>query len=710
MTGPDTTKVVPLRVDYRQQTVELKERLLHQLPAVLKHLLPHGVIRHGKFYIGDIQGSRGESMVLELNGSKAGLWHDFATGEGGDILALWALVRRIDAKAGFPELMKDVREWLGVPRQPETVNTQPRPQQRVRKDLGPVTGRWDYLSPAGELLCTVYRFDPPGQRKVFQPWDVVRGKMAWPEAPRPLFNLPGLREATEVVLAEGEKAAFALMGVGVCATTAMNGSGGIVDKTDWTPLAGKHVLIWPDNDAEGEDYAKRAASMIAKTGAKKVEILKPPAGRPEKWDGADAVAEGLDVRHYLATAERVVIREEPKVLPSFSFGDLLDDTSPMPADIIAPRLLTPGGLLVFGGAPKVGKSDFLMAMLAHMAAGQSFLGLSPPAPLRVFYLQAEVQYDYLRERVHGLGLPQEAQGMLRENFFITPQVHLMLDENGVRRVAEAIRQRFANQPPDIIAIDPIRNVFDGGPDGGGENDNNAMMFFLQERVEVLRRMVNPVAGIILTHHIRKAGKRQIEEDPFQFFSGAGSLRSFYTSGMLLLRPDESAPERRLMFELRNGPELPDKPVSKVEGRWQELQVAPTRLVMKEYGSRLDAERSRRKDAIVQLIADEAAKGRVYNTRQFAEAFENKFGLGGEKTIRNRLEVLATQGQVKFFKSAEAYGIGSPGRTRFGHLCVEGMFFRTPEQPLLPTHQKDAASGEVLPVENPYLWHASEEGA
>ena len=72
MTEPDTPKVVPLRVDYRQQTAELKERLLHQLPAVLKHLLPHGVIRHGKFYIGDIQGSRGESMVLELNGDIVG--------------------------------------------------------------------------------------------------------------------------------------------------------------------------------------------------------------------------------------------------------------------------------------------------------------------------------------------------------------------------------------------------------------------------------------------------------------------------------------------------------------------------------------------------------------------------------------------------------------------------------------------------------------
>lgn len=706
MTDPSVPNVVPLRVDYQQQTAELKDRLLHQLPAVLKHLLPNGAIRHGKFYIGDVHGSRGESMVLELNGTKAGLWHDFATGDGGDILSLWAAVRGIDAKTRFPELVKDIKDWLGEAPRPEV----PRSPQRVRRDKGPVTGRWDYLSISGELLCTVYRFDPPGQRKVYQPWDAVLGKMAWPEAPRPLFNLPGITSSEVVILVEGEKAAQALIGSGLCATTAMNGAGGIVEKTDWSPLGGKRVLIWPDNDGDGKDYARRAASAIARAGARQVEILEPPAGRPDKWDAADAVAEGFDIPRFLSSAERVVIKEKAEGLPSYSFGDLLADTSPMPADLIAPRLLTPGGLLVFGGAPKVGKSDFLMALLAHMAAGKAFLGLTPPEPLRVFYLQAEVQYDYLRERVRGLGLAEEDLARLKDTFFITPQVRLILDGNGVNRVAEAIQQRFPGRGADIIAIDPIRNIFDGGPDGAGENDNSAMMFFLQERVEALRRMVNPSAGIILTHHTRKAGKRQMEEEPFQSFSGAGSLRSFYTSGMLLLRPDEAAPERRLMFELRNGPELSDKVIGKENGQWQELAVAPTRLVMREYGTRQDAERSRRQDVIVGLIAEEAAKGRVYNARQFAEAFENKYGLGGERSVRTRIEILATKGQVQFFRSAEAYGIPVAKGARLGYLCVKDMFFRTPDQPVRPTHRKCPATGESLPVENPYAWQADEEDA
>ncbi|MDR5655565.1 AAA family ATPase, partial [Ruixingdingia sedimenti] len=72
----------------------------------------------------------------------------------------------------------------------------------------------------------------------------------------------------------------------------------------------------------------------------------------------------------------------------FTLGALLDDGTPMPDDIIGPRVLTPGGMLVLGGAPKVGKSDLVISWLVHMAAGVPFLGFTPPRPLRVFYLQA----------------------------------------------------------------------------------------------------------------------------------------------------------------------------------------------------------------------------------------------------------------------------------------------------------------------------------
>jgi putative DNA primase/helicase len=48
--------------------------------------------------------------------------------------------------------------------------------------------------------------------------------------------------------------------------------------------------------------------------------------------------------------------------------------------------------------------------------------------------------------------------------------------------------------------------------------------------------VNPDAGVILAHHTKKLGKKQFEEDPFQALAGAGSLRGYYSTGMLLFRP------------------------------------------------------------------------------------------------------------------------------------------------------------------------------
>jgi putative DNA primase/helicase len=296
------------------------------------------------------------------------------------------------------------------------------------------------------------------------------------------------------------------------------------------------------------------------------------------------VAEGLDILAILKNWERLVAKDPPpmrKTLPLFSIADLQRDSSPMPDDLIAPRILTPGGLLVFGGAPKVGKSDFLIALLAHMAGGASFLGMTSKRPLRVFYLQAEVQYHYLRERIQRLAFTEAATLFLNANFIVTPQISITLNDAGIEMVADAVRQRFTDGPPDIIAIDPLRNVFDGGG-FGGENDNDAMMFFLAQRLEELRRRINPDAGIILAHHTRKLLKKTAEEDPFQALSGAGALRSYYTSGVMLHRPDEKRPERLLLFELRNGPELPPRMVVRTARGWEAISDYAERLAFRDH--------------------------------------------------------------------------------------------------------------------------------
>jgi hypothetical protein len=410
--------------------------------------------------------------------------------------------------------------------------------------------------------------------------------------------------------------------------------------------------------------------------------------------------------------------QEAQPLPVFSFGQLLDDRSPMPPDIIAPRVLTPGGLLVLGGAPKVGKSDFLISLLAHMAAGVPFLGFTPPQALRVFYLQAEIQYHYLRERMQQIRLDGAVSAGARDNLFATPKLRMILDDKGLALVVEAVRVRFPDAPPDIICLDPIRNLFDGGEEGGGENDNNAMMFFLTERVERLREAVAPDCGVILAHHTKKMNRKAVTEDPFQALSGASALRGFYTSGLLMHRPDEDSTMRRLEIELRNGPALQPKLIDKENGRWVELNPMNERLVRKDIGAKHDAERERKGGVIVDMIAAQAAQGRMFTLSQFAAKFENKGSLGGETSIRNRIHVLATKGHIKFVRGDAALDLGLPKASmKYGYLCVKDMVFRTASETLdpdtgeiepvivkvLPTDFMCPQTGALLSVENPDVW-------
>ena len=406
----------------------------------------------------------------------------------------------------------------------------------------------------------------------------------------------------------------------------------------------------------------------------------------------------------------------PAAVPAHTLGALLDDTSPMPDDLIGPRLLTPGGMLVLGGAPKVGKSDFLINLLVHAAAGAPFLRFNAPRPLRVFYLQAEIQYHYLRERLQQLRLDPAIVARARDTLVVTPKLRMLLDDQGVPLVASAIRAAFPDAPPDIICIDPIRNLFDGGPAGEGENDNSAMMFFLQSRVEALRDQVAPEAGIILAHHTKKLSKQQVKDDPFLALSGASALRSFYTSGMILFRPDEEQTPRELHVELRNGPGLEPMLVDKHGGVWVELGRHGERLVRKDIGRKLDAERTRRHDVILEIIANEAREGKVFTSGAFAAQFENTHGLGGDDTIARRINVLANKGYIKFLREAPELGIPLSKSTK-GYLLVQDMLFGTDDEavdpetgeitrtlvPLLPTHFQSETNNAVLPVENPEIW-------
>lgn len=293
----------PIETDRSAERNETRSALLARLESVLSTIFPAGKVRRGKFHIGDILGSPGDSLEIVVDGDKAGLWTDRATGDGGDIFDLLARHMSADVHADFARVLQYAGDLAG--------RASPVPVRKAKReapvdDLGQASAKWDYLDANGTLIAVVYRYDPPGRRKEFRPWDAKRRKMA-PPNPRPLYHQPGMVAAHRIILVEGEKCAQALIDLGLCATTAMHGANAPVDKTDWSPLEGKVVLIWPDRDKPGWEYADRASQAILATGAESVAILYPPAEKPDGWDAADAIAEGFDVQGFLLAGDRVPV-------------------------------------------------------------------------------------------------------------------------------------------------------------------------------------------------------------------------------------------------------------------------------------------------------------------------------------------------------------------------------------------------------------------
>lgn len=170
-----------------------------------------------------------------------------------------------------------------------------------------LTGGWRYHDAEGRLLGCTARFDKPANgspaEKQVKPFTFCQGPNGRTEwrckgfaEPRPLYGLDRLasRPGAPVLVVEGEKAADA----GArrfedhVAITSPGGSKA-ARKTDWSPVAGRRVVIWPDADDPGTRYADDVVDMVRRAGAASVHVVKLPAGLPEGWDLADDLPAGI---------------------------------------------------------------------------------------------------------------------------------------------------------------------------------------------------------------------------------------------------------------------------------------------------------------------------------------------------------------------------------------------------------------------------------
>lgn len=138
----------PAHKDTDATREQLRASLIDRLESVLTGLFPAGKKRRGKFLIGDVLGSPGDSLEVVLDGEKAGLWTDRATGDGGDIFDLIAAYLGADVQSDFPRVLGYAAEMVG--------QAAPTPTRKAKKEapvdeLGPATAKWDYFDPTGHL-------------------------------------------------------------------------------------------------------------------------------------------------------------------------------------------------------------------------------------------------------------------------------------------------------------------------------------------------------------------------------------------------------------------------------------------------------------------------------------------------------------------------------------------------------------------------------
>ena len=462
------------------------------------------LISRGQARVGDVYGAPGASLSISLSGSDVGLWKDHATEEGGDLIALYRACMGYHGTSDFVLSLKEIaKDYLGDAIEVERATWQPTPTEKIERskaklgtkpradmlELGAPVATYRYYDTRGNVIASVVRFEPDGTResKTFRPFchKTIDGVTKWaPGAPdlRPLYRLPEIALASIVVLVEGEGKADALARVGIEATSAMQGAHAPIEKTDWSPLAGKTVVIWPDNDQPGFDYAKKAAARLSALGCR-ILAVNPPEAAPVKWDAADCIAEGGDAGAIISAAREI----QPATKQRIRILNLDDIENLAPPSFLVEDVLTESGLSMLWGRSGAMKSFVALDISMCIASGSSWHGKATKHGL-VIYVAAEGS--------HGLG--RRAIGWRRTRGREMPAPLFKLIPHSVALTSDDLEAMVTailalEAKPVLIVIDTLARTF-----GAGDENKQADMNAYVSAADRLREATG--ANVMIVHH------------------------------------------------------------------------------------------------------------------------------------------------------------------------------------------------------------------
>lgn len=278
---------------------KLASDLLADARTLLPQWLPGGSFQSDEYSCSDFSGGDGSS--LRYNVIK-GIGQDFATGETvGDMIDLYSKIKRLP----MIQAARALSENTTTPRAPRTpaINKpasyipeippdDSRPDM-VHKANGEPSEYYQYTDLSNRLLFIIARYQTPSG-KTFTPFTYSNSRWnlkAWPK-PRHLYGLHLLTErpGSPVLLVEGEKschAARALLG-DIYVVMTWSGGAAAHKQSDFTPLHGRSILLWPDADEPGRKAMADIAGQLL-SHCPRVKIL-DVSDISDGWDAADADA------------------------------------------------------------------------------------------------------------------------------------------------------------------------------------------------------------------------------------------------------------------------------------------------------------------------------------------------------------------------------------------------------------------------------------
>jgi len=151
---------------------------------------------------------------------------------------------------------------------------------------------WPWRNKNGQITHFTCRFDNPTGKEIL-PYTYKSNGWQWaaPESPRPIYNLDVIHRNpnAKIMVVEGEKTADAVarfFPADALVVTTWLGGVNAIPYTDFTPLHGRSVFLWPDNDVQGLSAMLQIQYILGER-SNVNGIMPLNYSLPKGWDAAD---------------------------------------------------------------------------------------------------------------------------------------------------------------------------------------------------------------------------------------------------------------------------------------------------------------------------------------------------------------------------------------------------------------------------------------